>query len=470
MAESGQAVPSGAYRHWLVERIAGFGDRPFLILAGRTYSYAELSTAIRAALTQIDTAGIKPGEGVVIAGDYSLAGVAWLLALMERAAIAIPVTPGAAVEEATLIAGAGASWKVAVGREDAALTVLPAGENPVLYAALRTAGAPGLVLFSSGSTGKPKAMVHDLDQLTEPHREKREKKLRLLAFLLFDHIGGLNTLFGGLATGACLVIPTTRDPDEVCQLIAAHSVNVLPTSPTFLNLILAGEAHRRHDLSSLRIITYGTEPMPAHLLTRLKTELGGVKFLQTFGTSETGIYRTVSKSSDSTWMKIEDPGVETRIVEGELWVRSQTRILGYLDRPADQFTPDGWFRTGDLVEEGADGYLRIRGRRSEIINVGGQKVFPAEVESTLLEMPGVVDCAVRGEANAITGQRVVADVVTAAAVTDLELQRAVRLFCRDRLAAFKIPSRVRRVAAIAVSGRFKKDRQGATIAPVQPDA
>ena len=94
MAESGQAVPSGAYRHWLVERIAGFGDRPFLILAGRTYSYAELSTAIRAALTQIDTAGIKPGEGVVIAGDYSLAGVAWLLALMERAAIAIPVTPG----------------------------------------------------------------------------------------------------------------------------------------------------------------------------------------------------------------------------------------------------------------------------------------------------------------------------------------------------------------------------------------
>lgn len=468
MAETVPSAAGTSHRHWLVERIAEFGERPFLILAGRTYSYADLSAAIRTALAQIDAARIPAGAGVVLAGDYSLWGVAWLLALMERAGIAIPVTPGAAVEAETLTAAAGASWKVAVGSDGAALSALPAGADPALYAALRQACHPGLVLFSSGSTGKPKAMVHDLDQLTEPHREKREKKLRLLAFLLFDHIGGLNTLFGGLATGACLVIPTTRDPDEVCQLIAAHGVNVLPTSPTFLNLILAGEAHRRHDLGSLRIITYGTEPMPAHLLTRLKAELSGVKFLQTFGTSETGIYRTVSKSSDSTWMKIEDPAVETRIVDGELWVRSQTRILGYLDRPADQFTPDGWFRTGDLVEEGADGYLRIRGRRSEIINVGGQKVFPAEVESTLLEMPGVVDCAVRGEANAITGQRVVADLVTAEPVADLELQRAVRLFCRDRLAAFKIPSRVRRVPSIAVSGRFKKDRQAG--APTQPGA
>jgi acyl-CoA synthetase (AMP-forming)/AMP-acid ligase II len=210
--------------------------------------------------------------------------------------------------------------------------------------------------------------------------------------------------------------------------------------------------------------------MPENLLIRLKSALPGAKFLQTFGTSETGIYRTVSKASDSTWMKIDDPGVETRIVDGELWVRSQTRILGYLNLASEQFTTDGWFRTGDLVEEGADGYVRIRGRRSEIINVGGQKVFPAEVESVLLAMPGVRDCAVRGEANAITGQRVVADVVTAEAITGANLQRTVREFCRSHLAAYKIPSRVRRVPGIAISGRFKKDRSATAGVPAGPVA
>jgi acyl-coenzyme A synthetase/AMP-(fatty) acid ligase len=441
-----------------------------LVHAGRTYAYAELAAAMGKALAQLAATGVRSGDAVVLAGDYSLAGIAWLLALLERGCVAIPVTAVGAVEEKVLIETAGAGWRVDVSIASPAPVKLSRMVAPTLYTQLGVAGHAGLVLFSSGSTGKPKAMVHDLDQLTEPHREKREKRLRLLAFLLFDHIGGLNTLFGGLAMGACLVIPPSRDPDEVCRLIAAYGVNVLPTSPTFLNLMLTGEAHQRHDMSSVRIVTYGTEPMPENLLIRLKSALPGAKFLQTFGTSETGIYRTVSKASDSTWMKIDDPGVETRIVDGELWVRSQTRILGYLNLASEQFTTDGWFRTGDLVEEGADGYVRIRGRRSEIINVGGQKVFPAEVESVLLAMPGVRDCAVRGEANAITGQRVVADVVTAEAITGANLQRTVREFCRSHLAAYKIPSRVRRVPGIAISGRFKKDRSATAGVPAGPVA
>lgn len=106
------------------------------------------------------------------------------------------------------------------------------------------------------------------------------------------------------------------------------------------------------------MITYGTEPMPDSLLLKLKTFFPRVKFLQTFGTSETGISQTTSKSSDSTFLKIDDPNTEIKIVRGELWIRSKTQVMGYLNSSLERFTEDGWFKTGDLVEEASDGYIK----------------------------------------------------------------------------------------------------------------
>ena len=88
-----------------------------------------------------------------------------------------------------------------------------------------------------------------------------------------------------------------------------------------------------------------------------------------------------------------------------------TQIEGYLNAGNERFTADGWFRTGDRVEQGPDGTLRVLGRIGELINVGGEKLMPAEVESVVLSVPGVTDCRVRGEPNALTGQTVVVDVV-----------------------------------------------------------
>jgi acyl-coenzyme A synthetase/AMP-(fatty) acid ligase len=263
-----------------------------------------------------------------------------------------------------------------------------------------------------------------------------------------------------VATGLTIVVPTARDPDAVCALIAKHRVNVLPASPTFLNLILLSGACVRHDLRRLKLVTYGTEPMPEGLLARLKAALPGARFLQTFGTSETGIVRTASKSSTSTLMRIDDPHQEYRIVDGELWLRSGTQILGYLNASSDRFTEDGWFCTGDLVEEADDGYLRIVGRREEIINVGGQKVLPSEVESVLLAMPAIADCAVRGERNAITGQAVVADVVLAPQADPQGIRQQVRRHCRARLERYKVPAKVAVVEKTRFSDRFKKRRGG----------
>ena len=126
------------------------------------------------------------------------------------------------------------------------------------------------------------------------------------------------------------------------------------------------KANEKYDLSSLRMITYGTEAMPESLLNRLKEAFPRVKFLQTFGTSETGIANTSSKSSNSTFMKIDDPELEYKIVENELWLKSKTQVMGYLNSSMDSFTEDGWFKTGDLVEATEDGYIKIIGRNKEV--------------------------------------------------------------------------------------------------------
>jgi len=280
-----------------------------------------------------------------------------------------------------------------------------------------------------------------------------------LVFLMFDHIGGLNTLFNTLAIGSTLILPENRDAEYICSLLEKHKIRVLPSSPTFLNLILISEAYKKFDLKSLRMITYGTEAMPESLLTRLKATFPKVKFLQTFGTSETGIASTSSKNSESTFMKIDDPNLEYKIVNDELWLKSKTQILGYLNASMDSFTDDGWFKTGDLVEVIEDGYLKIIGRNKEMINVGGEKVLPAEVESVVLEMDDVIDCMAYSETSNITGQTVVIDVVFKKVLTSREAKKLVRRFCKDKLDGYKIPSKVNIVEKTNFGERFKKIRR-----------
>jgi len=326
---------------------------------------------------------------------------------------------------------------------------------PPLLADLAKRGRAGLVLFSSGTSGEPKAMVQDLTSLLESYADRKPSRLPICVLLSFDHIGGLNTLLGALASGAPIVVPESRSPSDVAEAIERHKAAVLPATPTFLNLLLASGEHQRRDLSSLRLITYGTEPMPPPLLERLRTAFPCAKFVQTFGTSETGIGRTESPDPSSLFMKME--GQEWKVVDGELWLRSKTSILGYLNAPNDRFTPDGWFRTGDKVELGPDNTFRVLGRAGEMINVGGEKLLPQEVEAVILEVSGVLDCRVRGEANALTGQTVVAEVVSAPGQDPESLRSSIRSACRAKLARHKVPTKVTFVESVS-GGRVKKLR------------
>lgn len=444
----------------LFELLRGFGERPVVQTEQGSYSYSELCRQIERQTEKLRVAGVAPGDVVFLQGDYSLFGIALFLALYRNANIIAMNTSSNMREIDSKRRTANAVFFADIEHD----TLVPladadheANASPLIEA-LRADRRAGLILFSSGTTGNPKAMLHDLDRLIGGYIGRRSRPLSILLFLLFDHIGGINTLLNVLSIGGTATLVAEKTPERVAALIERYGVTVLPTSPTFLNLMLMGDTVSKYTLSSLRMITYGTEPMPESLLRRLRESLPRVKLLQTFGTSETGIVSTTSMSSDSVYMKFNDPSIEHKIVDGELWLRSARQILGYLNHPSDSFTEDGWFKTGDVVEEGPDGFLRVRGRRKEVINVGGEKVFPAEVESVLMRHPGVRDCKAYGEANSLTGQFVAADVVLdlAAGVEATAVLRDIRAFARRSMDGYKVPVRLTPVEAIGYSSRFKK--------------
>ena len=440
---------------FILDKFKSFNSKNAIVFEDRIYTYEEFVKQIKDYKNILDKHNIS-SKVVVILGDYSFYNLALFFALYENKNIIVPITSNIKKVQDDFIKESFCQTIIKTDEKNLLIQDLKTISSHNMIDNLREKNSSGLILFSSGSTGKPKAMVHNLDTLIDSFKDKKEKSMNMLVFLMFDHIGGLNTVFNALCMGACLIIPKIKDAKTICELIEKYKIMVLPSSPTFLNLILISEEYKNYDLSSLRMITYGTETMPQSLLLKLKEVFPKVKFLQTFGTSETGISTTSSKSSNSLFMKLEDINGEYKIVENELWLRSKTQVLGYLNASMDSFTSDGWFKTGDLVEVDGE-YIKIIGRAKEVINVGGQKVLPAEVESIILEMEEISDCMVYGEKNAITGQTVVCDVVLNKNIENIK--KRVRVFCKDRLDTYKIPTKVNVVDKTNFSDRFKKIRR-----------
>ena len=442
-----------------LDKLSGYSDEVALSFNSEQYSYRELNQNIERFVSEL--AQLAPNQVVCIVSDYSFDAISLFFTLVKKKSIIVPIVSENPEE---------IDKRIAVIKPDMVINLRKSADNVFerfeqdtsarhsLILDLMQSEQSGLVLFSSGSTGEPKAMIHNLDVLLGTYVDKRPKSLSIMVFLMFDHIGGLNTLLNSLSMGAKIVIPAKREPEHVAMLIEREKVNLLPASPTFLNMMLIANVHQHYNLKSLRMVTYGTEAMPESLLLRLKATLPRVKLLQTFGTSETGIAQTSSRSSSSLEIKFDDPNQEYKIVNNELWLRSKTQIMGYLNHDMSSFSEDGWFQTGDLVEQSEDGYLKIIGRAKEVINVGGEKVLPSEVESVLLGIDGIEDCVVYAAANAITGQTVVAN-VTPSASTDLkELKKQIRKCCRAQLDIYKVPTKINFNTDTGVSERFKKVR------------
>ena len=273
------------------------------------------SKRTQAAQTFLADQRVQPGEAVVIDADYSPGSIALLMATIANRNIVVPIAAHVKSDREKYAEISEAKWYFKVLPDDRY-------RRPHSYSRemkhpfnlqLKNQGSPGLILFSSGSTGEPKASLHNLDFLLAKYQVQRNSQ-RILAFLLFDHIGGFNTLFYTLSNHGCVIALDARDAVSVCGAIERHRAQVLPTSPTFLNLLLMSEAWRDYNLSSLQLITYGTEAMPQATLRKLNEIFPHIRFLQTYGLSELGILRSKSRSSDSLWVKVGGEDYETRIV------------------------------------------------------------------------------------------------------------------------------------------------------------
>ena len=166
--------------------------------------------------------------------------------------------------------------------------------------------------------------------------------------------------------------------------------------------------------------------------------------------SELGIVRVKSESCNSLFMKVGGEGVETRVVNNVLEIRSETRMLGYLNAETP-FDNEGWYNTKDIVEE-KDGYYKISGRTSEVINVGGIKFMASEVERVALQYKHIELVKVEAKTNPITGQHVELTVQSAANKLD---KADLKKFLAERMSNHMVPKRIK-VASVNVGHRFKK--------------
>ncbi|PKQ75074.1 AMP-dependent synthetase [Aeromonas sobria] len=428
----------------LLEKLGGIWrgiDYPFLIHKGDELRFSEIANQ-----SPIDLSDVRKGDVVALIGDFNPSSILALLRLIDLGVILVPLTIETKHEHEYFF-------------ESALVDVIIEGDQVQrrlhnqkhdFIEKLRSLEHAGLVLFSTGTTGRPKAILHNLTLFLKRFETPRPT-LRTINFLLFDHIGGINTLLHTLFNKGVVIAPEYRTVESILETCRKFDVEALPTTPTFLRMMLMSGAIPGNVPDCLKVITYGTERMDQATLDELCKLLPNVDFRQTFGMSELGILRVKSESRDSIYMKIGGEGVETRVVDGVLHIRSNSRMLGYLNAPSP-FDADGWYDTKDVVDV-KDQYYKVTGRVSDVINVGGLKFMASEVERVALEFPNVSLVKAMPKQNPITGQHVelLVQPTTEGAVDKVALME----FFKERLQQHMVPKRIC-FGSVVVGHRFKK--------------
>ena len=446
------------YIEWLREKVNknSWGKNEFMLWNNDDYNYEWLFEKVSYYSDILKKEGVISSSIVALDGNHSPYVVSLLLALVENKNIIVPIYSNVKDKKEFYVKTSQAEFSLSMDETGGlsvnkhAVTV-----NHELLKKLQDSKNSGLILFTSGSTGIPKAALHNLDRFLETYTRPK-KAMRALVFLNLDHIGGINTLFSFLSNSGTMIVIKERDPASICKAIERYKAELLPATPSFLNILLISESNKDYNLSSLKLITYGTEVMPESLLKRLKGVFPLVEFKQTYGMTEVGILKTKSESSDSPWVKIGGEDYEIKIAEGILWIRSRTSILGYLNAP-NPFTQDGWLITNDRVEVKGE-YFKFLGRKGEIINVGGLKMYPAEVENIILGMENVSDVVVSSEKNPILGNIVLAKVILKNSEFPEVFKKRLHEFCKQKIERYKIPQKIEISDASFVNERFKKIR------------
>ena len=445
----------------------------------RTVSNEELDERSAVAARRLRAAGIAHGDRVLIAGTTSVDYVVAYLGILRAGATALAVNsayterevraiasdarPAAVISDQAMIRDASAAVAPTRFATHPSLVGLPGPDDG---ATIDTAGPHdgALLVYTSGTTGTPKGVPLTHANLLASAEAVRlawrwQPDDRLVLALPLYHLHGLAVgLHGTLVTGASALLQDRFDPDAVVDAMSGGATMFFGVPTMWTRL--AGNP-RVEELSTMRLGVSGSAPLPADLHRRI-AELVGRPPLERYGMSETAMLTSNpfdgERRAGSVGFPL--PGVDLRLAPGagdgpgEIEVRGPNVFAGYLDRPeatAEAFD-DGWFRTGDLGDVDADGYLHIVGRSKELIISGGFNVFPREVEDVLRNCPGVVDACVVGVPDHEWGERVTAFVVGGASDDEL------RAWTTEHLVAYKRPRRWERIDDVPRNSMGKVQR------------
>jgi malonyl-CoA/methylmalonyl-CoA synthetase len=444
---------------------------------------SELDDRSRGVAAELHRRGVGRGCRVMLSGATRIELVLAHIALLRLGAVVVPVNDAYRQREVAHIVRDcrpvmalidDDAWRPWIGSVDERCAVLSVddvancGDSPCeVDSLLDTVGrdAPAMIGYTSGTTGAPKGAVlshgnllASAAALTMAWQWTRDDRL-VLCLPLF-HMHGLGVgLHGTLFAGASAVLLDGFDPVNVIDAAREHRATLFFGVPTMYHRLV--ENDRVGELAPLRLCVAGSAPLPPKVHDAFQSATG-LTVLERYGMTETVML--VSNPYDGERrpgsVGFALPGVEVRFARddgafvdaaaaaidgatGEIMVRGPNVFSGYWERPASNVSAfrDGWFRTGDLATVSPDGYITIVGRAKELIISGGFNVYPREVEEVLVLHPAVADAAVMGTPSIEWGEEVTAFLVVRAGHPAPD-RDAVREFCHDRLARYKLPRRV----------------------------
>ncbi len=464
-------------RQWAEHR----PGHPAVVFEGAPLSYAELDRRVTRRAGWLADRGVAVGDRVAFCGLNRVEQLEVLAACARLGAVLLPLnnrlTAGelgfqlADAEPAVALVTDGFGDVVTRAAGDR-LPIVDLDDEPVAGepvdgrpgagpAAVGPGDRPTLMVYTSGTTGRPKGAVHTTGSLLHTvlngvaHQDLSADDTVLTMLPLF-HVGGLNIqTLPALYVGATVVLQRRFDPGRTLALIERHRPTQTLLVPAVMTALLGHPDLDGTDLSSLRGINSGSSVVPDHLIRGFLDR--GIPVGQVYGSTETGPTAVVLRYDDGA-ANVGSCGrpalhTELRLVDGEgidvadgqageLLVRGPHLFDHYHGRPDDTAAAfvDGWYRTGDVARRDQGGWLYIEDRLGDVLISGGENVYPAEVENTLTEHPGIDAVAVVGRPDPRWGEVPVA-VIEAADGTGPDVDE-LRAWCRDRLARFKQPREV----------------------------
>lgn len=452
----------------------------------RHWSWAELDHAIAVAAGSMSRYGLRKGDRLAVLCSNSAEYIITCHAGSRLGLIVVPVNTRLAPPEIRFILeNSGAAVLAhdaahadlartacstiesarprAVGWDDGTGDLLDDGSGETLTVDLADEVDDAFILYTSGTTGRPKGVLLDhhravwaaMAQIVSLGLRDGDRYLHLTPMY---HSGGTTFLNATTLLGGTHVIAGRFDPTTTLDLVEANGVTWLFGVPTMYQQLLRHRSNRQRNLSSWRVGVFGAAAMPSAAAEELLAAFPAVQMFQQCGQTEagpTGVYSTMAQilaRPDSSGHTAQ-PFMEARVIDaagtdtepggvGELVFRGEAVMKGYWGQPSAtaETVRDGWLHTGDLMEVGDDGSLRLVDRLKDVIITGGRNVYSAEVEQAIASHPDVTDVAVIGRPHPEWGATVVA-VVTTVPDSDVDAER-LREHCRQRIADYKVPRTV----------------------------